>query len=144
MFTGGRLKWAARSGSWWLLLLLTLAAVYVGVPWIWVRLQGPVWGRLAAHLIKTPKYEDIETVARHYFDPKKYESLKARTVVFGHTHYPGYVHFDDGDEPLGNWTFVNSGSWVRPPQDASEEIAKIPHDTLVYIDEKGPHPFSMG
>jgi predicted phosphodiesterase len=89
-------------------------------------------------MVKIPKYEDVETVARNFFNPKKYGERVARTIVFGHTHKPNYVRFSEDEGELSNMTFINSGSWVKPHNAADKKTADIPYNTAVYVDSKGP------
>jgi len=127
----------------WFLLLIIIPSLYIAFPWLWVKVQRPVWKIIARHAV--PKYKNVETVARDYFRPKKYEKTHARTIVFGHTHYPGY---SKGKDELKEWTFVNTGSWIKPPRDVREAIMKdednkkgrhpFAINTFVYIDDKGP------
>jgi UDP-2,3-diacylglucosamine pyrophosphatase LpxH len=124
--------WAAPL---WLLLLLTLASIWVAVPWLWVKLQRPVWKWIGRRGV-VPKYENVETVARDYFHPKMYKT-RAQTLVFGHTHYPGCWR-GDKQGPLKSWTFVNCGSWVEPSPVVLKKAPRIEFNTFVYIDDKGP------
>jgi UDP-2,3-diacylglucosamine pyrophosphatase LpxH len=123
--------WAAPLG---ILLLLTVASIWVAAPWLWVKLQRPVWKWIARRGV-VPKFVDVERVARDYFRPDKLKT-RARTLVFGHTHYPGCWRDKDGS--LKGWTFVNSGSWLKPSSDILRKHPDIEFNTFVYIDEKGP------
>jgi UDP-2,3-diacylglucosamine pyrophosphatase LpxH len=119
-------------------LPLALLGLFFGVPKAWVSIQKPIWTRLAGYMVKIPKYEDVETVARHFFNPKKYGERVARTIVFGHTHKPNYVRFGEDEGELSNMTFINSGSWVKPDNAADRKTVGVPYNTAVYVDSKGP------
>ena len=117
-----------------LLVFGTVASMWVAAPWLWVKLQRRAWKWIAKRGV-VPKFVDVERVARDYFRPDKLKT-KARTLVFGHTHYPGC--WRDRDGSLQGWTFVNAGSWLAPPPEALKKAPDIQFNTFVYIDENGP------
>jgi UDP-2,3-diacylglucosamine pyrophosphatase LpxH len=119
-------------------LLLALLGLIFGVPKAWVGIQKPIWAHLAGHVVKIPKYEDVETVARDYFKPEKYGDRIARSIVFGHTHNPSYIRFGEKEGRLSNMTFINSGSWVRPDNAADKKTVDVTYNTAVYVDSGGP------
>ena len=121
----------------WLVFLLGLL-LPVGVASTWRSVQKPLWrfimrifddqfkflrGALRGDTIQYLT-SDSKPIARWFAgdDKGQSEAKQAGFVCFGHTHIPeGPSQGTDGS--LKNITFLNTGSWVRPPRRGLQSLA---------------------
>ncbi|MBN1235198.1 MAG: metallophosphoesterase [Methanotrichaceae archaeon] len=124
---------ATLLGNVWIRTLWILVSSFFIVtilPPIVTYLNTFIWQKL--NPIINMKHKGVGEVIRDRYDKDRGELLKADTIVFGHTHFPGvYKSEEDGGK-----LFFNTGCWI-------DEGDKDRQNTFLYIDEKHEMPFLL-